>query len=303
MSRPSIPLPLARVLLHPYYRLTFQRWLPWKVQRLLLDVAARTQPMPPGATTRTLTLGERRAEVVSVGETAGRGAVLYLHGGGYTVGSIATHRSLAAHLARAAARSVYLLDYRLAPEHRCPAPVHDAVAAFDALGRAGHAPGTIALAGDSAGGGIALAAAQAIAARGGEQPAALVLLSPWANPAKRASRHRDLVVNRPWGFACADAYRGDGDPVDPVYAPQLGPMAGLPPTYLHAGLREMLYDQCLELAVLLRRAGIPLRYVESPDLWHAGQVQAGLVRAAADSLSDVGAYLRRAFDTFEPIVS
>ena len=296
MSLPRIPVPLARVLLHPYFRLTFQRRLPWKVQRLLLELAARTQPMPAGATTRTLLLGGRRAEVVSVGEADGPGAVLYLHGGGYTIGSTATHRSLAAHLAREAVRPVYLLDYRLAPEHRYPAPVQDTVAAFDALGRSGHAPGTIALAGDSAGGGIALAAAQALVARGGEQPAALVLLSPWANPAKRASRHRDLVVNRPWGFACSDAYLGDGDPADPAFAPHLGSMARLPPTYLHIGLREMLYDQCLQLAVLLRRAGVPMRYVEDPVLWHAAQAQAGLVSEAAESLRDVGGYLRRVFE-------
>ena len=303
MTPLAIPVPLARVLLHPFYRLTFQRRLPWKVQRMLLGLAALVQPMPAGVTTRALVLGGRRAEVVSAGPASGPGAVLYLHGGGYTVGSTATHRSLAAHLAREVARPVYLLDYRLAPEHRYPAPVVDTVAAFDELGRCGHPPETIALAGDSAGGGIALAAAQALVARGGARPAALVLISPWANPAKRAARHRDLVVNRPWGFACADAYRGDGDPADPAFAPQLGTMAGLPPTYLYVGLREMLYDQCLQLAVLLRRAGVSLRYVEDPRLWHAAQVQAGLVREAAESLHDVGGYLRRVFDVRRPAVA
>ncbi|MGW4059317.1 alpha/beta hydrolase fold domain-containing protein [Amycolatopsis sp. NPDC004747] len=293
----SIPVPLARVLLHPYFRLTFRRRLPWRLQRVLLNAAAFTQPLPAGTSVRRLELGARRAELVGVGPATGPGAVLYLHGGGYTVGSIATHRSLAAHLAREAGRPVYLLDYRLAPEHRFPAPVNDTVVAFDALRKAGYPAGSIALAGDSAGGGIALAAAQALARRGGEQPAALVLISPWANPAKRASLPRDLVVNRPWGFACADAYRGDGDPADPLFAPQLGELAGLPPTYLHTGLREMLYDQCLDLAVALRRAGVALRYVECPQLWHAAQVQAGLVRAAAASLADIGGFLRGILDT------
>jgi acetyl esterase/lipase len=88
--------------------------------------------------------------------------VLYLHGGGFTTGSPATHRSLAAHLAREIRRPVYLLDYRLAPEHPCPAALDDTVAAFDALTRVAN---SVALAGDSAGGGLALAAAQVLAAR------------------------------------------------------------------------------------------------------------------------------------------
>lgn len=288
----TIPLPIVRALLHPYYRLTFHHRMPWSVQRALLNAATRLQPLPAGTSVRTLLLGDRPAERISVGPTAGPEAVLYLHGGGYTVGSIATHRSLAAHLAREIHRPVYLLDYRLAPEHPYPAALEDAVSAFDALTDvAGHTPDSIALAGDSAGGGIALAAAQWLTAHRAERPAALALISPWTDPNLKAERHRDLVVNRTWGFACAAAYLGNGDPSDPRYAPLLGPLTGLPPTYIYTSTRELLYSQCRHLAESLRLAGVRIRYVESPTLWHAAQAQAGLVREAAESLRDIGGFL------------
>jgi epsilon-lactone hydrolase len=287
-----IPLPVARAVLHPYYRLTFLRRMPWRAQRVLVNAAARLQPLPRNTHARPLLLGTRPAERITVGPTAEDGAVLYLHGGGFTVGSVATHRSLAAHLARETHRPVYLLDYRLAPEHPYPAAMDDAVSAFDALTQvAGYAPGSVALAGDSAGGGIALAAAQWLIAHRASKPGALALISPWVDPGRKAERHRDLVVNRPWGFACAAAYLGDGDPADPRYAPRLGSMTGLPPTYLHTGTSELLYEQCLDLAVSLRRAGVRIRYVESPVLWHAAQAQAGLVREAANSLRDIARVL------------
>jgi monoterpene epsilon-lactone hydrolase len=290
----DLPLPVVRALLHPFYRVTLSPHVPWAVQRWLLDLAARTQHLPAGATVTPMVLGGRPAERVRVGPRAGVGAVLYLHGGGFTVGSMATHRSLAAHLARHTGRPVYLVDYRLAPEHPCPAAVEDAVAAFaDLAGTVGHRPGTIALAGDSAGGGIALAAAQWLVAHRDTTPAALALISPWVDPGIVAERPRDLVVGREWGFACGAAYLGGGDPADPRYAPLLGSMAGLPPTYLHTATRELLHPQGLRLAVALRRAGVQLRYAESAALWHAAQTQAGLVRAAADSVRDVGDFLIR----------
>jgi monoterpene epsilon-lactone hydrolase len=166
------------------------------------------------------------------------------------------------------------------------------VYAFDALAEgADETTGPIAMAGDSAGGGIALAAAQWLTARGTHRPAALALLSPWANPGVAAERHRDLVVNRSWGLACAAAYLGDADPADPRFAPLLGKLDGLPPTYLFVSTRELLHSQCTELAASLRGAGVPLQYVQSPTLWHAAQAQAGLVRPAAESLMDVARFL------------
>ncbi|URN13533.1 alpha/beta hydrolase [Streptomyces radiopugnans] len=259
------------------------------------------QPMPRGTRVETLWLGARRAERITVGPVAGSGVVLYLHGGGFTVGSLATHRSLAAHLARATGRAVYLLDYRLAPEHPCPAALEDTLAAMDALVRVReHPPSSLVLVGDSAGGGIALSAAQHATARGGDHvgeggarraPTALVLISPWADPSRVAEQRRDLVVSRAWGLACADAYLGEGDPDDPRYAPARGDLAGLPPTYLHTNKGELLHSQCLDLYASLRHAGVTVRFAESDVLWHAAQTQAGMVREAAESVRSIGSFL------------
>ncbi|WP_367140579.1 MULTISPECIES: alpha/beta hydrolase fold domain-containing protein [Streptomyces] len=299
----NLPLPVARALLHPFYRMTFHPRVPWRAQRMLVNAFSAGQPMPRSSRVRTLRLGKRRAERVTVGPVTGPGAVLYLHGGGFTVGSPVTHRSLAAHLARATGRPVYVLDYRLAPEHPCPAALEDTLAALDDLARhEGHATSSVVLAGDSAGGGIALAAAQHLAAPAGEHagdgapgrrevPAALVLVSPWADPGRVAEQRRDLVVSRAWGLACAAAYLGTGDPSDPRYAPARGDLTGLPPTYLHTNTDELLYAQCLDLAACLRRAGVTVRFRESRELWHAAQAQAGLVRQAAESVRDIGSFL------------
>ncbi len=285
----TLPRPVVRELLRPYYRVTFHHRMPWGAQRALLQAAARVQALPAGTRVRPLRLGDRSADQVTCGVAEGPEAVLYLHGGGFATGSPATHRSLAAHLSRATQRPVYLLDYRLAPEYPCPAALEDTLAALGAL-RRGQGHQSIALAGDSAGGGIALAAAQRLAADGAA-PSALALISPWTNPGVLAERRRDLVVSRAWGLACAAAYLGDGDPLDYRYAPALGPLAGLPPTYLHTNTRELLYSQCRLLAASLRDAGVSLEYAESSTLWHAAQAQASLVREAADSLGDIGRFL------------
>lgn len=286
----KLPRPVVREMLRLFYRVALQRRMPWAVQRALLHGAARLQPLPRGTEVRHVRLADRPAERVTRGRAAGSEAVLYLHGGGFTVGSPATHRVLAAHLAGAVRRPVYLLEYRLAPEHPCPAAMDDAVAALEALRHTWN-HSSIALAGDSAGGGIALAAAQQLIARRMTRPSALVLISPWTNPNILVEQRRDLVVSRDWALMCAEAYLGDGDPCDHRYAPGAGPLTGLPTTYLHANTGELLYPQCRQLATSLRAAGVDLRYAESRTLWHIAQAQAGLVSEAARSLSDIGGFL------------
>lgn len=285
---PAMPAAVARPLLWLFFRAALRRGSPWWLQRALLDAVSALQPLPSGTTMQSSRLGERAAERIVVGPAGGPGAILYVHGGGFTLGSLTTHRGLAAHLAAAAHRPVFLLDYRRAPEHPCPAAVHDSVDAFGAMRSVGEWP--IALVGDSAGGGIALAAAQELVARG-EPPAALALLSPWTNPQLRASQARDLVVNREWAFTCADAYLGDGDPEDPRYAPSLGAMAGLPRTYLFTAETELLREQIVDLADSLREAGVDVTLVRNAALWHAAQAQAPLVREAAASVHEIAQFL------------
>ncbi|MGY1864230.1 MULTISPECIES: alpha/beta hydrolase [Nocardia] len=291
----NLPLPLARAVLNPIFRVTLNKRLPFAVQRRLLDVSSRAQLLPAGAVVRPVRLGGRPAERIGFADTADDGAVLYLHGGGYAVGSLATHRSLAARLARDTGYAVYVLDYRLAPEHPLPAALDDAEAAFlELVTSEGFQPGRIAVSGDSAGGGLSLALAQRLIARHGQTPAALGLIAPWADPNEIPERERDLVISKPWSRACASAYLGAGDSADPSYAPLTGELRGLPPTYVQVDLSELLHGQCVALVAALREAGVHVRFTESKGLWHVAQLQAALAAPAAAALRELAEFLREA---------
>ncbi|MFI5539085.1 alpha/beta hydrolase [Nocardia sp. NPDC051900] len=291
----DLPLPLARAILNPIFRVTLNKRLPFTVQRRLLDVTSRAQLLPAGAVVRPVRLGGRPAERIDFADSSEHGAVLYLHGGGYAVGSVATHRSLAARLARDIGCAVYVLDYRLAPEQPFPAALDDAEAAFlELVATSGLRPDQIAVSGDSAGGGLSLALAQRLIARHGQTPAALGLIAPWADPNEIPERERDLVINRPWSRACVAAYLGDSDSADPAYAPLTGELRGLPPTYVQVDVSELLHRQCVALVAALREAGVHVRFTESKGLWHVAQLQAALAAPAAAALCELAEFLREA---------
>lgn len=290
----NLPLPLARAVLRPIFRVTLNKRAPWRMQRLLLEVGSAAQLVPAGTTIDRIRLGGRPTEKITA-TAIPHGAVLYLHGGGYAVGSPATHRSLAARLAHQTGATVYVPDYRLAPEHPFPAALDDAELAFlELVESAGYRPDQIALSGDSAGGGLSLATAQRLIARHGHTPAALGLIAPWTDPNQIPERDSDLVINRLWSRACAAAYLGGGDSSDPGYAPLTGELAGLPPTYVQVDVDELLHGQCGDLVAALRAAGVPTRFTESKGLWHVAQLQAALVAPAAAALSELAAFLREA---------
>ncbi|MQY28630.1 alpha/beta hydrolase fold domain-containing protein [Nocardia aurantia] len=290
----ALPVPIARAILHPFFRFTMHPRVPWRVQRAVLDAGSVLQQSPPGTRVQRLRLGGRPAERVTSDRPAAAGAVLYLHGGGYTIGSPATHRSLAAHLARDLRRPVYLPDYRLAPEHPYPAALDDAEAAFLELLGSGFAPENLVVAGDSAGGGLALALAERLRDEHGIRPAALGLIAPWADPNEKPPRARDLVINSAWSRAAAAAYRAGGSGLEVGYAPLLGRLDGLPPVYVQADTGELLYGQCTRLVAGLRAAGVPVRFSVTSGLWHVAQLQAALVAPAASELREMSGFLGQA---------
>ncbi|RMI35052.1 alpha/beta hydrolase [Nocardia stercoris] len=299
MSVLMVPRPIARAAADLLFRVAFYHRLPWSVQRALLEGGAKVvQPLPPGVTVERITLAGRPAERVTAGPATVAGAVLYLHGGAYTVGSPATHRSLVAHLAVEVGCPVYALDYRLAPEHPYPAGLDDAVAAFAELVRTqGISPGQIAVAGDSAGGGLSLATAQRLIGELGYTPAALGLIAPWANPGLPAPRARDTVINRRLGLNAAAAYGAGVDPGTPGFAPIHGRMAGLPPTYVQVDDSELLLDQSRALVAALEAAGVDTAFTVSHGMWHVSQLQASLVREAAVLTRELAGFLRNALAT------
>ncbi|NMN97734.1 alpha/beta hydrolase [Antrihabitans stalactiti] len=298
-----LPLPVAGAALHGFYRVAMYHRLPYRTQRALLDIGARLQLIPAGTVVEQLLLGGRRAEKVTAGSDNGT-AVLYLHGGGYTIGSIATHRSLAAHIARESGAAVYLIDYRLAPEHPLPAGLDDSVAAYrDLLSGHGYSADQVALGGDSAGGGLAVATTRRLIDEHAITPAGLALIAPWVDPNVIAEPKGDLVLTQKWSRRCAAAYLGDADPSDIGYAPLLGDLSGLPRTLVQVGQTELLHPQAVAFVSALRTTGVDVEFTEHARLWHCAQLQASLVADAHRAVQEIGVFLRDVWTATEDDVA
>ena len=261
-------------------------------------MAAATTPPPDGVVVEPGSLGGRDAEWLSPGGPDGDAVVLYLHGGGYCIGSLDTHRSLAGRIALAAGCPVVTLDYRLAPEHPFPAAITDATAAYADLLALGIRPECIAIAGDSAGGGLTMAALLAIRAAGTPLPGAAVCLSPWVDltqtlPSYERNADVDPMVSRAGLDLMAEAYLGGTDPrselASPLFADNLG---GLPPVLIEVGDREVLLDDATRLADGLRAAGGSVTLTVWPELIHVFQAFPGpLVPEADRSIAAVGSFI------------
>ena len=218
------------------------------------------------------------------------GTVLYLHGGAYCIGSPATHRSLTARLALSTGLPVFSLDYRLAPEHPYPAALHDALAAFDAL----RATGPVILAGDSAGGGLALATAMALRDAGKPAPAALLLLSPLGDVAMSNPPPQpvpgEAMLSVAWAQTCTDFYRGQWPETEPGISPLRGDLRGLPPTLIQAGTDELLHGQALTLHAALQAAGVAARCEITQARWHVFQLQGGILKSADEAIERLASF-------------
>lgn len=224
-------------------------------------------------------------------------AVLYLHGGIFIAGSPRTHRRLGRALARELGSSVYVIDYRLAPEHPYPAAVADAEAAWDCLRALGYAAEQVVIAGDSAGGGLALALAQRLRDRDQpEQAAALVLISPYLDLTTQSDSMHSLAGRDPMLSAKVlrrggDLYRGPLAADDPRVSPLFGDLHHLPPVLVQVGSEEVLLDDALRLEGRLRAAAGDIECQVWPGLWHDFQLFQGLIPEAAQAVAEIRRFL------------
>jgi acetyl esterase/lipase len=276
---------------------TFRSGRPIPEQRRRLELITRLTLPARGVVYAAASCGGVPGEFVRARDVApGSGAILYLHGGAYCVGSHVTHRSVSSHLARRTVANVFVADYRLAPEHPCPAAVDDAIAAYRGLREQGWAPGQVAFVGDSAGGGLALAAALKLRELGELLPAALVLFSPWVdlgNPDRGAPPPGEIMISLPWVQECARLYLAGRDARDPLASPIQGDLRGLPPTLIQAGQDEILLQDSRRLHAALVAANVPAQLAEYPRRWHVFQANAGVLADADRALESVAGFLRR----------
>ena len=237
--------------------------------------------------------------VAATGARADR-IILYLHGGGFRMGSIDSHRELMQGLSTAADARVLGIDYRLVPEHAFPAPVEDALSAYRWLLGIGVRPECIALAGDSAGAGLALSCMFAARAANLELPCAAYLMSPWtdlaATGATFVSRADvDPLHQRPMILNMAKGYLGpSGDPLDPLASPLYGDPGGLPPLLIQCGDHETILDDSVRFAERARNADVAVELEVYPSMIHVFQAFTEL-RSARQALASAGSFLSRHF--------
>jgi len=230
------------------------------------------------------------------GAVAGR-VVLYLHGGGYVIGSPRSHRHLAAAIATAGQASALLLDYRLAPEHPYPAAVDDATAAYRWLLDQGIAPGRIVIAGDSAGGGLTVATLLALRDARLPRPAGGVCISPWVDltcggASYRTKAEADPIVKEASVGEMARAYLGAMPPRTPLASPLFADLRSLPPLLVQVGSDEVLLDDAVQLADLAKAAGVDATLEVWDRMIHVWHWFLPMLDEAQNAVDGIGRFVR-----------
>lgn len=248
------------------------------------------------------------AEWTATPNAAANRAILYVHGGGYVIGSLDSHRHVVAEIGRAAATRVLALDYRMAPEHPFPAAVDDALAGYRFLLARGFAPGHIALAGDSAGGGLVVAAMVAIRDAGLAQPACGWAISPWVDmevsgASMTSKAGEDPTVQRAGIEFMAKTYLGGADPRHPLASPLHADLRGLAPLLIQVGAAETLLDDATRLAARAGAVNVPVTLEIWPEMIHVWHVYHPQLAAGRKAIANGGAYVKSVMDGAAPITA
>ena len=266
-------------------------------RRAQYERAERVFPTPPDVKVELVTAPARPAEWLTPPGARTDAVVLYLHGGGYVIGSPRSHRHLAAAIARAAGTRALLLDYRLAPEHPFPAALEDAVGAYQWLLGHGIAPTRVVVAGDSAGGGLTMATLLALRDRGLPRPAGGVCISPWVDLTNSAASYTtkaavDPIVTLDSIALLTQAYIGTSDPKQPLVSPLYADLRGLPPLLIHVGSDEVLLDDALGLDTRARAAGVDVTVREWPSMIHVWHWFLPMLDEAEQAVAEIGGFVR-----------
>lgn len=238
---------------------------------------------------------ELRGEWIIPKKTEADAAVLYIHGGGFVSCSSRTHRPITAALARKTGLKIFAIDYRLAPEHRYPAAIDDVFAGYKRLKEMG--AGKIALAGDSAGGGLVMSLLVRIRDAGLEPPSCAVCFSPWADLTPRGktslNAERDAMFHTDNVEEFANVYLGDHLPEDPLASPVYADLSYLPPLLLQVGSTEMLLADSRRIHEKIQTVDGPVELEIFDDLPHCWQMLNWLVPEAGQALDHAASFIRQ----------
>jgi monoterpene epsilon-lactone hydrolase len=247
-------------------------------------------------TCETLRIGDIAAEWIVPPGVANDRVILYLHGGGFVMGSIATHRATVARIARASKARALAIEYRLAPEHQFPAAVDDSVAAYKWLLGQGYQPGKIVIAGDSAGGGLTLSALLAIRDAKLPMAAAGVAISPWADlegtgDSFKTRAQRDPMVGGANLGPMAKHYIGEQDPKNPLASPIHADYHGIAPLLIQVGDAETLLDDSNRVAARAKADGVKVDLEVWDDMIHVWHAFAKILPEGQQAIDKIGKFV------------
>nr|ADM67446.1 esterase MY09-2 [uncultured bacterium] len=236
------------------------------------------------------------AQWISAPDADPERVIYYLHGGGYVIGSVSTHRDIISRIARASGARALAIDYRLAPEHPFPAAVEDSTAAYRWLLSTGADPARTVIAGDSAGGGLTVATLIALRDAGDPLPAAAVCLSPWIDmealgESMTTKADADPTVERQGLLQMAKAYLGDAHPRTPLAAPLYADLTGLPPLLIHVGTAETLLDDSTRLAERASAAAVDVTLEPWDDMIHVWQYFAAMLPEGQQAIERIAGFI------------
>jgi monoterpene epsilon-lactone hydrolase len=270
--------------------------VPVRAQRAMIRQARLASTPPAGCRFEQATLGGIPVTRTRCQNTDPARAILYLHGGAYIIGSPDTYRGVTGHLCISSGATVYAPDYRLAPENPFPAGLEDAKAAYLALLEEGIRPEQIALVGDSAGGGLALALALQLRDEGIGLPGAIAVFSPWTD-LTHGKLYEPLVepmLQKRWIDKAASLYCAGESRKNPLISPVYGDFTGLPPLLIQVGSEEILLNDAQRLAEVARKAGNEVHLDIYNSLWHVFQIHAGQLDRATEAMEEAGEFIRNA---------
>lgn len=278
-------LPLLRML---------QVYMPLAVTHWLVKKGTQRVQLPADTTRRSVTANGVACDWLIPDGASPDCVLLYLHGGGFVIPQTPNHLKMGAYLARKTGFQTLMVDYRVAPKHPFPAPLDDCVTAYRWLLQQGYAAHNIVIAGDSAGGNLALTTLMTLRDNGDPMPSAAACLSPSGDLTVRdaASNALDDILLPPKARKFyRESYVGKSDPHNPLISPLFGDWHGMPPLLIHAGEDEVLKDDAIRINDLASAAGIDVSLEIYPSMWHVWQINLNLPQAT-DSLNKIAAFLK-----------
>jgi acetyl esterase/lipase len=266
--------------------------------RVAFEAVPTFFPTPPDVTCEKVDADGIPGEWISAPDADPETFVYYLHGGGYVIGSVNTHRQMIANISRSSGARAFAIDYRLAPEHPFPAAIEDATKGYRWLLGEGIDPGHVVIAGDSAGGGLTAATLLSLRDNGDPLPAAAVMISPWTDmeglgESMQTKADVDPMIMPDSSHEAADAYLGGADARNPLASPIHADFTGLPPMLIHVGGSEVLLDDSTRLAAKAEAAGVDVTLEEWDEMIHVWHFFASMLPEGQQAIDRIAEFIRQ----------